>query len=135
MIDDSFMRVLGISLGESVPDVTTIRKFREMLATAGRVKGVFKKFDIYLRAHEFQAMRGQIIDVGIVSVPKQHNSRRENSQFLIFREIPMRKRGDTYVGVGGYFYFHIKRATISKVQGSPVPLLRGGSLCESLRPR
>ena len=59
MIDDSFMRVLGISLGESVPDVTTIRKFREMLATAGRVKGVFKKFDIYLRAHGFQAMRGQ----------------------------------------------------------------------------
>ena len=76
----SFMRFLGISLGDSVPDATTIWKFREMLVTAGIVKGLFKKFDIHLRSHGFQAMQGQIIDASIVSVPIQRNSRGENRQ-------------------------------------------------------
>ena len=76
----SFMRFLGINLGDTVPDATTIWKFREMLVSGGIVKDLFKKFDVHLRANGFQAMKGQIIDASIVSVPKQRNSREENRQ-------------------------------------------------------
>jgi len=76
----SFMRFLGINLGDTVPDATTIWKFREMLVSAGIVKRLFKKFEGHLRANGFQAMKGQIIDASIVSVPKQRNSREENGQ-------------------------------------------------------
>lgn len=71
----SFMRFLGLTLGDPVPDATTIWRFREMLVSAGLVKGLFKKFEGHLRAHGFQAMKGQIIDASIVSVPKQRNRR------------------------------------------------------------
>jgi transposase, IS5 family len=76
----SFMRFLGLNIGQAVPDATTIWKFREMLTTAGIVKDLFKKFDAYLHANGFQAMKGQIIDATIVSTPKQRNSREENKQ-------------------------------------------------------
>ncbi len=76
----SFMRFLGLSIGQAVPDATTIWKFREMLTTAGIVKDLFKKFDAYLHANGFQAMKGQIIDASIVSAPRQRNSREENKQ-------------------------------------------------------
>jgi len=39
----SFMRFLGLSIGETVPDTTAIWKFRELLTTAGIVKDLFKK--------------------------------------------------------------------------------------------
>jgi len=76
----SFMRFLSLNIGQSVPDATTIWHFREMLGTAGVVKDLFKKFDAYLHANGFKAMKGQIIDASIVSVPKQRNSREENKQ-------------------------------------------------------
>ena len=76
----SFMRFLGIRLGDPVPDATTIWKFREMLVRAGVVKELFRKFDNYLRTHGYQAMGGQIIDASLVSVPIQRNSREENRQ-------------------------------------------------------
>ena len=76
----SFMRFLGLSMGQPVPDATTIWRFREMLASADIVKDLFKKFDAYLRNNGFQAMKGQIIDATLVKVPKQRNSREENKQ-------------------------------------------------------
>ena len=44
----SFMRFLGLSIDQAVPDATTIWKFREMLTSAGMVKDLFKEFDAYL---------------------------------------------------------------------------------------
>ena len=76
----SFMRFLGLALGDPVPDATTIWRFREMLVSVGLVKGLFKKFEGHLRANGFQAMKGQIIDASIVSVPKQRNRREENER-------------------------------------------------------
>jgi len=112
----SFMRFLGISLGESVPDATTIWRFREMLGSGGIVKELFKKFDSYLRANGFQAMKGQIIDASIVSIPKQRNSREENKQ-IKEGEIPpgwgesKRRQKDTdarWVKKNGKNYFGYK---------------------------
>lgn len=76
----SFMRFLGLTLGDRVPDAKTIWLFREELGKAGLVKRLFKRFDRYLRDHGFSARKGQIVDASIVSVPIQRNSREENAR-------------------------------------------------------
>lgn len=74
----SFMRFLGLSLGDRVPDAKTIWLFREQMGNAGLVREMFDWFDGYLRKNGFMAKQGQIVDASIVSVPKQRNSRKEN---------------------------------------------------------
>jgi len=76
----SFMRFLGLTLGDRVPDAKTIWLFREELGRSGLVKRLFKRFDRYLRDQGFTARKGQIVDASIVSVPIQRNSREENAQ-------------------------------------------------------
>ncbi len=76
----SFMRFLGLTLGDRVPDAKTIWLFREELGKAGLVKRLFKRFDRYLREQGCMARRGQIVDASIVSVPIQRNSREENAR-------------------------------------------------------
>ena len=76
----SFMRFLGLTLGDRVPDAKTIWLFREELKQAGLVKRLFKKFDGYLQEQGFKARKGQIVDASIISVPIQRNSREENKQ-------------------------------------------------------
>jgi IS5 family transposase len=76
----SFMRFLGLTLGDRVPDAKTIWLFREELGKAGLVKRLFKRYDRYLREHGFIARKGQIVDASIVSVPIQRNSREENAR-------------------------------------------------------
>lgn len=76
----SFGRFLGLHLGSKVPDATTIWRFREDLIRGGIIKELFDTFDAHLRDHGFIAMKGQIVDASIVSVPKQRNSREENSR-------------------------------------------------------
>ena len=65
----SFMRFLGLSIGDRVPDAKTVWLFREQLGEAKLVKRLFKKFDRYLREQGFKARKGQIVDASIVSVP------------------------------------------------------------------
>ena len=75
----SFMRFLGLSLGDRVPDAKTIWLYRENLGKAGLVDKMFAKFDWQLRAKGYTAKRGQIIDASIISAPRQRNTREENS--------------------------------------------------------
>ena len=74
----SFMRFLGLGLGDKVPDAKTIWDFRDELVKRELVKPLFEDFDAYLRAHGFEARKGQIVDASIVRAPKQRNSREEN---------------------------------------------------------
>jgi len=76
----SFMRFLGLSLGDAVPDEKTIWLFREQLTEAGVIKRLFKEFDEFLEEKGFSARRGQIIDASIVEAPRQRNSLEENRQ-------------------------------------------------------
>jgi len=76
----SFMRFLGLSLGDRVPDAKTIWLFREQLTEAKLVKKLFGQFDEFLRDSGFAAQKGQIIDASIISAPKQRNSRDENKR-------------------------------------------------------
>lgn len=76
----SFCRFLGLHLGSKVPDATTVWRFREDLTKAGVVEELFGMFDAHLRANGFEARKGQIVDASIVNVPKQRNSREDNSK-------------------------------------------------------
>lgn len=75
----SFMRFLGISLADAVPDANTIWTFREALRKAGAVDGLFRRFDETLRTSGFLAMSGQIVDATIVAAPKQRNTQEEKT--------------------------------------------------------
>lgn len=76
----SFMRFLGLTISDTVPDAKTIWLFREQLNQEGLIKVLFERFDQFLRQNGFMAQKGRIIDVSIIAVPKQRNSRDENKQ-------------------------------------------------------
>ncbi|QCO00317.1 transposase (plasmid) [Azospirillum argentinense] len=76
----SFMRFLGLGLGDRVPDRTTIWLFREALVTAGAMEGLFARFDADLKERGYFALGGQIIDASIVEAPRQRLTREEKRQ-------------------------------------------------------
>ena len=73
----SFMRFLGLSLSDRVPDARTIWLFREKLTKAGAIQPLFDRFDTALRASGYIAMSGQIVDASLIAVPRQRNTREE----------------------------------------------------------
>ncbi len=75
----SFMRFLGLGLGDRVPDAKTVWLYREALAQAGKVDEVFSLFDGHLAQQGYIARGGQILDASIVPVPRNHNKREENT--------------------------------------------------------
>ena len=82
----SFVRFLGLTLEDKVPDAKTVWLYREQLSQAGLIDALFEDFDGYLKSQGYQAMGGQIIDASIVAVPIQRNRRGDNEQI---------KRGET----------------------------------------
>jgi len=73
----SFMRFLGLSLSDRVPDARTIWLYREKLAKAKAIEPLFARFDAALRASGFIIMSGQIIDATLVAAPRQRNTEDE----------------------------------------------------------
>jgi len=84
----SFMRFLGLSLGDRVPDAKTIWLFREQLREGELVEPLFALFDRYLNDHGFIAQKGQIVDASIVAAPRQRNTREENETIKQTGEAP-----------------------------------------------
>jgi IS5 family transposase len=76
----SFMRFLGLTLHDDVPDEKTIWLFEDALTKRGLVKTLFEQFDVFLNEKGFAACKGSLIDARIVEVPRQRNSREENEQ-------------------------------------------------------
>ena len=75
----SFMRFLGLGLGDRVPDAKTIWLFREHLTQAKAVENLFARFDKHLTRAGYLAMGGQIVDATIVAAPKQRNTDAEKA--------------------------------------------------------
>ena len=76
----TFMRFLGLGLGDRVPDYSTIWRFREALVAAGAVEGLFARFDAELKDRGYFALGGQVIDASIVEAPKQRLSDDEKAR-------------------------------------------------------
>lgn len=83
----SFVRFLGLSLSEKVPDAKTIWLFRESLVRVGAIDNLFARFDKHLSRSGYLAKGGQIVDATIIQAPKQHNSQDEK-QAIKAGEIP-----------------------------------------------
>jgi IS5 family transposase len=75
----SFMRFLGLGLGDRVPDAKTVWLYRDVLAQAGQVEELFRQFDGHLARQGYIARGGQILDASIVPVQRNHNTRDENA--------------------------------------------------------
>ncbi|MFZ5617404.1 MAG: IS5 family transposase [Pseudomonadota bacterium] len=67
----SFMRFLGLSLGDKAPDRNTIWTFRETLKKAGVIDALFAAFDAQIVAGGYRATHGQIVDASLIAAPKQ----------------------------------------------------------------
>jgi transposase, IS5 family len=81
----SFMRFLGLSLADRVPDANSIWNFREAL-TRARIEGapavevLFRRFDAMLGASGYIAMGGQIIDATVVAARGSATPRQRNTE-------------------------------------------------------
>jgi IS5 family transposase len=76
----SFMRFLGLALGETVPDSKTIWNFRDTLAKAGVIESLFALFTRELETRGIVTHKGTIVDATFVDAPKQRNTREENKR-------------------------------------------------------
>ena len=74
----SFEEFVGRGVMNDIPDATKVAFFRERLRIAGVIEELFEMFQGYLRDQVLEARGGQIIDVTLVPVPKQRNTREEN---------------------------------------------------------
>jgi IS5 family transposase len=76
----TFMRFLGLDIGDGVPDAKTIWAFKEMLKQNDLAKTLFLRFDTFLRANGYEAKQGQIVDATIVQSRIRRDSREVNKQ-------------------------------------------------------
>lgn len=76
----SFMRFLGLSLSDKVPDAKTIWHFREQLTKKNLTEKLFLLFLERLKEKGLIASEGKIIDASFVEVPVQRNGREENKR-------------------------------------------------------
>src|SRR3989442_11575226 len=76
----SFMRFLGLTLSDKVPDAKTIWFFREQVTKAHVVEKLFDLFGEELKRNHLIANEGKIVDASFVEVPIQRNNREENKQ-------------------------------------------------------
>ena len=76
----SFMRFLGLTLADKVPDAKTIWHFREQLVKGNIAGKLFDRFKEELHKNNLIANEGKIVDASFVEVPIQRNNREENKQ-------------------------------------------------------
>jgi IS5 family transposase len=76
----SFMRFLGLTIADDIPDSRTIWNFREQVTDLGLVEELFSLFIKELEKLNLIINEGKIIDASFVEVPRQRNSREENTQ-------------------------------------------------------
>lgn len=76
----TFMRFLGLSINNRVPDAKTIWLFRENLVKANVHKKLFDLFESYLESQRLITRKGSIVDASFVEAPRQRNTREENEQ-------------------------------------------------------
>lgn len=74
----SFMRFLGLSIDDKIPDATTLWLFREKIKEKGLEIELFEEFNEYLNQLGYESKEGQILDATLIPVPKQRNNKEEN---------------------------------------------------------
>jgi IS5 family transposase len=92
----SFQIFLGLNSSDSIPDETTICRYRELFATLELDKKLFSEFNKQLTELKFILGKGTIVDATIKQAQAKPNSNRDNdADFTI-------KRSKTYYGYKGH---------------------------------
>lgn len=76
----SFMRFLGLTISDTIPDAKTIWLFREQLTQAKIIRDLFNTFENQLETKGLITHTGTIVDASFVDAPRQRNHREENKE-------------------------------------------------------
>ena len=76
----SFMRFLGLTLEDRIPDAKTIWLFRDNLTKAKIIDTLFSLFQERLEQAGLISRSGSIVDATFVEAPRQRNTPEENEQ-------------------------------------------------------
>lgn len=75
----SYMRFLGLALGDKAPDRNTIWTFREALKKAGVIDDLFAAFGAAITHSGYRATHGQIVDASLIAAPRQRMTDEEKA--------------------------------------------------------
>jgi IS5 family transposase len=92
----SFQIFLELNSQDSIPDETTICRYREMFSRLGLDKKLFYEFNKQLKSLNLIVGKGTIVDATIKQSQASPSSRRDNDADFT------RKRGKTYYGYKGH---------------------------------
>jgi len=76
----SFMRFLGLTISDDIPDSKTIWHFSERLTDLDLIKQLFNLFGGELNRLGLIVNEGKIVDASFVEAPRQRNNRQDNKQ-------------------------------------------------------
>ena len=74
----SFMRFLGLEIGDKVPDGNTIWDFKEALKTNNVDKNLFDTFNSLLEEKGIITHKGSIVDATFITVPVRHTTKNDD---------------------------------------------------------
>jgi IS5 family transposase len=84
----SFMRFLDLTISDDIPDSKTIWNFRETISDLGIIEDLFELFLSKLKDLGLILNEGKIVDASFIEVPKQRNTREENTLIKDESETP-----------------------------------------------
>lgn len=124
----SFQIFLEINSGDSIPDETTICRYREYFSRLGLDKMLFESFNRQLESRNMLLERVTLVDATIKQAQAKPGSKRDNDATFT------RKRNKTYYGYKGHIGVDLGSKVIHSVEFTPAnvhdsekfdPLLRG----------
>ena len=116
--DSQAMRnFIGVDLGgESVPDATTLLKFRHLLEENELTRAIFEEIGRHLKAKQLMMKEGTIVDATIISAPsstKNAEGRRDPQMHQT------RKGNQWYFGMKAHIGADAKSGLVHSLEGTP----------------
>jgi IS5 family transposase len=108
----SFQIFLALNSSDSIPDETTICRYRELFASLELDKKLFYEFNKQLTELNFIVGKGTIVDATIKQAQANPGSKRDNDADFT------KKRGKTYYGYKGHIAIDSETEVIKKVEFS-----------------
>jgi len=108
----SFQIFLALNSSDSIPDETTICRYRELFASLELDKKLFYEFNKQLTELNFIVGKGTIVDATIKQAQAKPSSKRDNDADFT------KKRGKTYYGYKGHIAIDSETEVIKKVEFS-----------------
>lgn len=112
----SFQIFLDLNSNDSIPDETTICRYREFFASLGLDRKLFNEFNKQLSEQNFIVGKGTIVDATIKQAQAKPGSKRDNDADFT------KKRGKTYYGYKGHIAIDSKTEIIKTVEFTPASI-------------